>query len=83
MNEATLEAPAPVTEVTEQVATLSAKDRCDSCGAQAYVAVLFETGELDFCGHHYHAYEGKIGLTAVRITDERWQLTGERLDVSA
>ncbi len=32
---------------------LSAADRCDRCGAQAYVrARLASGGELLFCGHH-------------------------------
>lgn len=32
---------------------LSAADRCDRCGAQAYVrAVLHAGGELHFCAHH-------------------------------
>lgn len=32
---------------------LTAADRCDRCGAQAYVrAVLHSGGELLFCGHH-------------------------------
>lgn len=32
---------------------LSAADRCDRCGAQAYVrATLHGGGELFFCGHH-------------------------------
>ena len=32
---------------------LNAVDRCDRCGAQAYVrAVMLNGGELLFCGHH-------------------------------
>jgi hypothetical protein len=32
---------------------LTAADRCDRCGAQAYVrAVLHSGGQLLFCGHH-------------------------------
>lgn len=34
--------------------TLTTLDRCDRCGAQAYVQVkLIKDGELMFCGHHY------------------------------
>ena len=33
--------------------SLKATDRCDSCGAQAYVSVKGSTGDLMFCGHHY------------------------------
>ena len=32
--------------------TLLATDRCDSCGAQAYVRYATRVGELLFCGHH-------------------------------
>jgi len=32
--------------------TLSAWDRCDSCGAQAYVRYATLFGELLFCKHH-------------------------------
>ena len=33
--------------------SLSAADRCDRCGAQAYVrATLHGGGELFFCAHH-------------------------------
>jgi hypothetical protein len=31
---------------------LSIADRCDRCGAQAFVRAVFVTGELTFCGHH-------------------------------
>ena len=34
--------------------TLSAEERCDRCGAQAYVRVLLPGGaDLQFCGHHW------------------------------
>jgi hypothetical protein len=33
--------------------TLVSTDRCDRCGAQAYVRVNNGELELDFCGHHY------------------------------
>lgn len=80
MNPDTLEAPA----IAEpKVITLTAKDRCDLCGSQAYVSVLFETGELLFCAHHYKASAAKISETAVRVTDESWQLSDKRLDVSS
>lgn len=37
--------------------TLSAADRCDRCGAQAYVrARLHSGGELLFCAHHGRAH---------------------------
>lgn len=41
---------------------LNALDRCDRCGAQAYVrAVLASTsGELLFCAHHARDVEPKL-----------------------
>jgi hypothetical protein len=47
---------APTTErhqLKTQEKVLNALDRCDSCGAQAYVKVTGVSGELTFCGHHY------------------------------
>ena len=31
---------------------LTALDRCDSCGAQAYIRATMESGTLLFCAHH-------------------------------
>ena len=42
--------------------TLTAADRCDRCGAQAYVRVVLESsgGELLFCAHHSRAVEATL-----------------------
>ena len=40
------------TTLTERLAPLTAGDRCDRCGAQAYFRAMFVSGELLFCGHH-------------------------------
>ena len=38
--------------------TLRPADRCDRCGAQAFVKVdIASGGDLLFCGHHYAHYE--------------------------
>lgn len=37
----------------KKVRELTAKDRCDACGSQAYVWVNGITGDLLFCSHHY------------------------------
>ena len=60
---ATPPAPAPAP-------TLTAADRCDRCGAQAYVRVVLASGDLLFCGHHAKAYEDKLKPTAVDWVDE-------------
>lgn len=59
--------------------TLTAHDRCDSCGAQAYVRVTLENGELLFCAHHGAKYKEKLAATALRWHDESARL----LDVAA
>ena len=46
--------------------TLTAHDRCDRCGAQAYVKVCFTvTSDLMFCGHDWAEFRKKIGETCV------------------
>ncbi|MET8509429.1 hypothetical protein ABZV60_33130 [Streptomyces sp. NPDC004787] len=50
---------------------LTAVDRCDRCGAQAYVrAVLPLHTELLFCNHHYQVCRNTLGGVAVYIHDE-------------
>ena len=49
---------------------LSASDRCDRCGAQAYVRVKLATGELLFCGHHSKEYSVSLKRVAVEIEDQ-------------
>lgn len=50
--------------------TLTAADRCDRCGAQAFVRVVLSSGDLLFCGHHAKAYEDKLREKAVDWVDE-------------
>jgi len=59
--------------------SLTAHDRCDSCGAQAYVRVTLPTGELLFCAHHASKYKEKLAATAIHWHDESARL----LDVAA
>ncbi len=49
---------------------LTAADRCDACGAQAYVRVELVTGELLFCGHHAKENEAKLRPIATKWHDE-------------
>jgi len=46
-------------------------DRCDKCGAQAFVIAKFGAGELMFCGHHFNDYELMIREQSYEIVDER------------
>lgn len=55
--------------------TLTAQDRCDSCGAQAYFEVTIPYGDgkagvLLFCVHHFREGEKKLRSIAISITDE-------------
>ena len=54
---------------------LTAVDRCDRCGAQAYVRVLLPSGlELLFCAHHNRQYASALANIAVEIQDETMRL---------
>ena len=54
---------------------LTAQDRCDRCGAQAYIrATMASGGELLFCAHHGHAHEDKLRAMSVEFQDDSSQL---------
>jgi len=53
----------------------TALDRCDRCGAQAYVRVqLISGGELMFCAHHAREHADKLQEVAAHVHDETGQL---------
>jgi hypothetical protein len=56
------------TSVLER-APLALTDRCDRCGAQAFVRALFSTGELTFCGHHGRVFLPGLERTALYVCD--------------
>lgn len=62
------------TAVEEQVNELNASDRCDSCGAQAYIRVSIGSSELLFCAHHGKKYQEKLSLLATEWHDESSRL---------
>jgi hypothetical protein len=53
---------------------LTAADRCDSCGAQAYIRATMASGELLFCAHHGAEFKDKLSATAVEWLDESARL---------
>ncbi|WP_019631101.1 DUF7455 domain-containing protein [Actinomadura atramentaria] len=58
---------------------LTVADRCDRCGAQAYVrAVLVGGGDLLFCAHHGRRYAEALRSTGADIQDESARLTETR-----
>lgn len=46
---------------------LTALDRCDRCGAQAFVRATLEHGELLFCGHHARQHAEALAKVAVAV----------------
>ncbi len=61
---------------TMNPAQLTAADRCDRCGARAYVRVTLPGGgELLFCAHHGRRHESALTDAAAHIHDESESLT--------
>jgi hypothetical protein len=55
---------------------LTAADRCDRCGARAYVRVTLPGGgELLFCAHHGRAHQSALRAAEADIQDESHILT--------
>ena len=62
---------ADVTTAVAPSAALSAADRCDRCGAQAYLRVELQSGgELLFCAHHAREHGDKLREIAAHVIDE-------------
>ena len=54
---------------------LAAADRCDRCGAQAYIRVMLTGGgELLFCAHHGRKYSDALREAGAEIVDETERL---------
>ncbi len=67
------------TALAPNTAALSAVDRCDRCGAQAYLRVELQSGgELLFCAHHAREHGDKIKELAANVVDETHKLTEKR-----
>src|SRR5665647_1776826 len=56
---------------------LTVADRCDRCGAQAYVRVQLTVGELLFCAHHAREHAPKFAELATFVQDETDRLLAE------
>ena len=64
------------TATAPTAAPLTAIDRCDRCGAQAYLRVQLKSGgELLFCAHHGRKFEPELKKIAADIQDETDRLT--------
>lgn len=63
-------------------AALNAMDRCDRCGAQAYVRAELANGlELLFCAHHARQHEEKLREIEADIHDESDRLADDGVTV--
>ena len=64
-----------ITAVAEPAA-LTRSDRCDRCGAQAYVRVELQAGgELLFCAHHAREHGPRLREIAAEVQDETDRLS--------
>jgi hypothetical protein len=62
--------------MTNTTQRASAVDRCDRCGAQAFIHAEFSMGsELHFCAHHGRQYDARLREVAILIHDESGRLT--------
>jgi hypothetical protein len=70
-------------QVTLEQTPLTAADRCDRCGAQAYVrATLLSGGELLFCAHHAKEYSEGLKKVTATIQDESEKLVDSNNDTA-
>jgi hypothetical protein len=64
------------TALAPSSSALSAVDRCDRCGAQAYLRVELQSGgELLFCAHHAREHGEKLKEIAANVVDETHKLS--------
>ena len=64
-------------------APLIAADRCDRCGAQAFLRATLPSGfELLFCGHHAQALRDSLLLEGATLHDETGALRRRRSDAA-
>lgn len=55
--------------ITLDRSPLTIADRCDRCGAQAFIRAVFVSGELTFCGHHGREMRGSLERDAILFED--------------
>ena len=60
---------APALAPSALTRALTHDDRCDRCGAQAFVRAVLATRELLFCGHHGRAHSAALSAVALRVED--------------
>jgi hypothetical protein len=58
------------TTTLAQQPSLTIADRCDRCGAQAFIRAVFAAGDLTFCGHHGRELLVPLQREALLVQDE-------------
>ncbi len=68
--------PVEAEEIRPVSDRLSHADRCDACGAQAFVWATMPNAKegLRYCSHHFNKYEAKLREYAIDIVDERYKI---------
>lgn len=54
---------------------LTALDRCDACGARAWVRAVMPASELLFCAHHATQHLSALADVALFLQDDRDVMT--------
>lgn len=62
-------------EEIKETQKLVANDRCDVCGAQAYIRAELEGGDLLFCNHHGNENKLKLEPLIIKWHDQSEELT--------
>lgn len=60
----------PVLSSAVEVEWYTPNESCDSCPSQSYYMVVFESGNLFFCRHHFNKNEAVIFDSALDVVDE-------------
>ncbi|MCU1599715.1 MAG: hypothetical protein JWO22_424 [Frankiales bacterium] len=58
------------TTLAQQLPSLTIADRCDRCGAQAFIRAVFASGDLTFCGHHGRKLSVPLQRDALLVDDQ-------------
>lgn len=71
-----------ITVTTAVAPTLTGSDRCDRCGAQAFIrARLSSDHDLLFCAHHGREHLDKLREIADEVIDETDRLHESTIEV--
>ena len=54
-----------------EMRVLRVGDRCERCGAEAFVLVVVAGIDMHFCGHHFARHETRLRAVAEAVLDER------------